>query len=102
MAPLPRTAGSPYKGPQVDMTEGGDTITFVQFAQSNSCGLKKPDSQKNLASEEGDEKLLVGLRIASDGCPTLSTLYIVSSEAESLAKTEDTAEITLSLREFKG
>ncbi len=32
----------------------------------------------------------------------LSTNYIVSNMAESLGKTEDTGEITLSLREFKG
>jgi len=33
--------------------------------------------------------------------PVLSIYYIVWSPAESLTKTEDTREITLSLREFK-
>ncbi|MBP7049764.1 MAG: hypothetical protein KBE65_01985 [Phycisphaerae bacterium] len=79
------------------MTNKIDTITLVYLAHSNENGHKKPDSKQNLASEEGDEKLLVGLRKAL--CSP--AFNIVQSKAESLTKTEDREENTLSLREFK-
>jgi hypothetical protein len=74
----------------------------VQVPQNHGKGKKKPDSKENLASEEGDEKLFVGLcdRLRSRLRP--STTYIVDRGRKSLAKSAATEKITLFLRKFKG
>jgi hypothetical protein len=61
---------------------------------------KKPDPKKNLASEEGDEKLFVDLRKGSEQ-PKASTSMIVESSAKTLVKSRATGENMLFPLEFK-
>jgi hypothetical protein len=63
--------------------------------------IKKPDSKENLASEEGDEKLFVGLRKGFGHFRDNPLLNIVESDAKSLAKTCNTGKIMLFLPKFK-
>jgi hypothetical protein len=61
---------------------------------------KKPDPKKNLASEEGDEKLFVDLRKGSEQ-PKASTSMIVGRPAKTLTKSHTTGKNMLFPREFK-